>query len=163
MENSEDVEAKENRTLTNEGILPEASTEDKASADRERETDIKDHDASEIIEIKQVDPGDQFDLERTEDTRRRNLKEISMNIGNQNYSSCNQCDYVTSRENKVINHLQDHCDDLKRNNKDKTDNGIQIEKDVSFLKPEESSRKTVSRRVGKDSDIEGSKVLENIK
>ena len=77
MENNDDVEAKENRTLTNEGILPEASREDNASADRERETDIKDHDASEIIEIKQVDPGDQFDLERTEDIRRRNLKEMT--------------------------------------------------------------------------------------
>ena len=86
-----------------------------------------------------------------------------MNIGKQNYRSFNQCDYATSGENKVINHLQNHCDGLKKNNKDKTDNGIQIEKDVSFLKPEESSQKTVSRRVGKVSDIEGSKVLENIK
>ena len=68
MGNNEDVEAKENRTLTNEGTHPGASIEDNASADRERDTNIKDRDASEIIEIKQVDPGDQFDLERTEDT-----------------------------------------------------------------------------------------------
>ena len=85
-----------------------------------------------------------------------------MNIGKQNYSSFNQCDYATSGENKVINHLQNHCDGLKKNNKDKTDNGIQIEKEVSFLKSEESSRKTANRRVRKDSDIEGSKVLRNV-
>ena len=139
MENNDDVDAKERRTYTDEDILPKVSTKDNASADREKETDIRDSDASEII------LSDRFHLKQHEDTQGRDLKEISMNIGNQSYNSCNQCDYVTNRKNKVANHLQDHCDGLKRNYKDKTNNGTQIEKDVSFLKPEESSRKTVSR------------------
>ena len=54
MENNNDVEAKESRTYTNEGIFPEASTEDNASADRERETDIRDRDASEIIKTNRL-------------------------------------------------------------------------------------------------------------
>ena len=49
----------------------------------ERETDIRDLDAPEIMEIKQVQPSDRFHLKQSEETQGRALKEISMNIGNQ--------------------------------------------------------------------------------
>ena len=39
-ENDDDIEAKESRTYTNEGIFPEASTEDNASADQKSYTFI---------------------------------------------------------------------------------------------------------------------------
>ena len=80
-----------------------------------------------------------------------------MNIDDQTNGSCNLGDYATSKDDKVPNHLQDHCDGSKRFYKDKTDR-----KKCQPLKPEEPSQKNVGRRVGKDSDIEGSMVLENI-
>ena len=39
---------------------------------------------------------------------------------------------------------------------------MQIEQDVRFLKLEDSSRKTISQRGGKDSDIKNLKLLEHI-
>ena len=42
-----------------------------------------DCDTSEVVEIKQVDTGVQFDAEQTEDTQRRDLKERSRNIDDQ--------------------------------------------------------------------------------
>ena len=60
----------------------------------------------------------------------------------------------------MINHLQDHYNGLKRNKQYKTENEMQIEKDVRFLKQEESSQK--DREGGKDSDIEYPKLPEYI-
>ena len=127
-----------------------------------RETDIRDLDAPEILQFKQVQPSDRFQLKQPEEAQGRYLKEISKNIGNQSYNSCNQCDYVTDRKNKLINHLQDHHNGLKRNKQYKTENEMQIEKDVRFLKQEESSQKNISREGGKDSDIENPKLPEYI-
>ena len=74
MKNEEDVEVKDNITLTNEGSPSEASIENDATADQEREIDIMDCDNSEVVEVEQID---------TRDTRIRYLEEISMNTDNQ--------------------------------------------------------------------------------
>ena len=126
----------------------------------EKETNIRDLDAPEAMKFTQVQPSDRVQLKQSEETQRRNLKETPKNIGNQSYNSCNQCDYVTDRKNKLINHLQDHHNGLKRNKQYKTENEMQIEKDVRFLKQEESSQKNISREGGKDSDIENPKLPE---
>ena len=150
MENNEDAEVNRNRTIPNKDSRPKASIEDNATTDQEREIDIIDCDASEGVEVKQVGTGIQADPEKTEDTRKRNLKEIPMN--DQIYSLCNQCYYRTGRDDKVIDHLQDYCDESKRNYNNETDQtGCQP------LIPKNPRQKNVE----KDSGIEGSKVLEN--
>ena len=68
-----------------------------------RETDIRDLDAPEILQFKQVQPSDRFQLKQPEEAQGRYLKEISKNIGNESYNSYNECDYVTDRKDKVIN------------------------------------------------------------
>ena len=110
MENNNDVEAKESRTHSNEGIFSEVRTKNNASADQnsytlkntnrlrhritkdERETNIRDLDAPEIVNFKQVQTSDQFQLKQSEEIQGRDLKKISMNIGNLSYNSCDQCD-----------------------------------------------------------------------
>ena len=53
MENNEDVEVKDNITLTNEGSRPEASVENDATADQ-RGIDIMDCDAAEVVEVNRL-------------------------------------------------------------------------------------------------------------
>ena len=94
-------------------------------------------------------------------------------MDNQSYNSCDQCGYITDGKNKLMNHLQNHYNGLKRDEQYKTENGTQIGKDVRFLKLENSNRKNISRGGGKeeigtisdvtkDSDIETPKLLEYI-
>ena len=98
---------------------PEASTENVESADRERKTDTRDRDASEITKIKQVDPSNRVHLKQLEDTQGKDLKGTPRNIGNKSCTSCNKCNYGTNRKDKLADHLQDHYGS-KRNNYNKT-------------------------------------------
>ena len=72
------------------------------------------------------------------ETRGRSLKEISRNMYNPNYNSCDQCDYIADGKNNLLIHMQNHYKGLEREYLYKMESEIQIVDKVQCLKQQNS-------------------------
>ena len=90
----------------------------------EKGANIRDLDTPEIMEVKQAQPRD-LQSRPPVGTQGRNLKEISRNMCNPIYNSCDQCGYIADEKNELLIHLQNYYKDLEREKLYKMESGIQ--------------------------------------